>query len=237
MPSGRVPTSSSFPLHKLTLLLLLFRLVSQITMDPMSRFAALADNLGRVILLDVPRRQMLRMWKGYREAQCAWIWAEPPQTSSRTGSPRGSSPRSSLTTSGSRSSSTPKPVESCTSSFISNLPLLPGLIVLDSQAMPLYLVIYAPRRGILEVWHTRHGGRVGIMDVGVDGYGLSLGSFVAPLSYVACFARRLLATTCPLGSNMAADSAGTQRVPFPPRCFFLSPSGRLLEITLRFHTP
>lgn len=37
-------------------------------------------------------------------------------------------------------------------------------------ALPLYLVIYAPRRGILEVWHMRHGSRVGILDVGVDGY-------------------------------------------------------------------
>jgi hypothetical protein len=39
-------------------------------------------------------------------------------------------------------------------------------------ALPLYLVIYAPRRGILEVWHMRHGSRVGILDVGVDGYAL-----------------------------------------------------------------
>jgi len=40
-------------------------------------------------------------------------------------------------------------------------------------ALPLYLVIYAPRRGILEVWHMRHGSRVGILDVGVDGYALT----------------------------------------------------------------
>lgn len=35
-----------------------------IALDPMGRYAALTDNLGRVILLDVPHRQMLRMWKG-----------------------------------------------------------------------------------------------------------------------------------------------------------------------------
>jgi len=38
--------------------------VGGIALDPMGRYAALTDNLGRVILLDVPHRQMLRMWKG-----------------------------------------------------------------------------------------------------------------------------------------------------------------------------
>jgi hypothetical protein len=40
------------------------RHVGGIALDPMGRYAALTDNLGRVILLDVPHRQMLRMWKG-----------------------------------------------------------------------------------------------------------------------------------------------------------------------------
>ena len=40
------------------------RQVGGIALDPMGRYAALTDNLGRVILLDVPHRQMLRMWKG-----------------------------------------------------------------------------------------------------------------------------------------------------------------------------
>lgn len=49
---------------KLVLLNLHNRLIGGITLDPMGRFAALTDSLGRVILLDVPHRQMLRMWKG-----------------------------------------------------------------------------------------------------------------------------------------------------------------------------
>jgi len=163
------------------------RLVDGITLDPMGQYAALTDNLGRVLLLDVPRRQMLRMWKGYRNGQCAWLWVEQPPT--RTSSSRSLTLRP------------PPPTHKQT-----------------ERTMPLFLVIYAPRRGILEVWHTRHGSRIGILNVGVGG--------------------RLLTTTCPLGSNLVArelsPSQQTQRIPFPPRCFLLLPSGRLVEITIRY---
>eukprot|EP01035_Chromulina_nebulosa_P020645 gene20645-26767_t len=41
----------------------------RISMDPSGRFAALADNLGRVLLYDVISQVIIRIWKGLREAQ------------------------------------------------------------------------------------------------------------------------------------------------------------------------
>jgi hypothetical protein len=72
-----------------------------------SGVAALTDNLGRVMLLDVHTFSFIRMWKGLRDAQCAFI---------------------------------------------------------DNGC---YLAIYAPRRGVLEVWRVRHGVREALLSVGV----------------------------------------------------------------------
>lgn len=45
----------------------------QITISPNGRLAAVADSHARVVLLDVRRRLALRVWKGYRDAQCGWF--------------------------------------------------------------------------------------------------------------------------------------------------------------------
>jgi hypothetical protein len=37
------------------------------------RVAALSDNLGRVLLIDVDDATVLRIFKGYRDAQCGWV--------------------------------------------------------------------------------------------------------------------------------------------------------------------
>jgi Rab3 GTPase-activating protein regulatory subunit N-terminus/Rab3 GTPase-activating protein regulatory subunit C-terminus len=67
--------------------------------------AALTDSLGRVTLYDVYRMLAVRMWKGYRNARCAFV--------------------------------------------------------ADKQ-----LAIYAPRRGLLEMWQLRHGPRLRMLNVG-----------------------------------------------------------------------
>nr|CCA17995.1 conserved hypothetical protein [Albugo laibachii Nc14] len=41
--------------------------------SPCGRVAALADSLGRVMLVDTWRMIIIRMWKGYRNAQCGWF--------------------------------------------------------------------------------------------------------------------------------------------------------------------
>jgi len=41
--------------------------------DPRRRFVAATDSLGRVMLLEPRTLVVLRVWKGYRDAQCAWL--------------------------------------------------------------------------------------------------------------------------------------------------------------------
>eukprot|EP00210_Caulerpa_lentillifera_P003852 g3679.t1 len=40
---------------------------------PQDSLAVSTDNLGRVLLLDTHKGVVLRIWKGYRETQCAWL--------------------------------------------------------------------------------------------------------------------------------------------------------------------
>uniref|UniRef100_A0A8D0WYR6 Rab3 GTPase-activating protein non-catalytic subunit n=1 Tax=Sus scrofa TaxID=9823 RepID=A0A8D0WYR6_PIG len=103
-----------------------------ICLSPCNTLAAVTDDFGRVILLDVTRGIAIRMWKGYRDAQTGWIQIvedlheRVPERAdfSPFGSPQGPS------------------------------------------RVAQFLVIYAPRRGILEVWSTQQGPRVGAFNVG-----------------------------------------------------------------------
>jgi hypothetical protein len=52
------------------------RQVDFCSIDPDGGFAVTADNLGRVMLIDLCAKQIIRMWKGYREASCYWIHSE-----------------------------------------------------------------------------------------------------------------------------------------------------------------
>ncbi|XP_025141871.1 rab3 GTPase-activating protein non-catalytic subunit isoform X2 [Bubalus bubalis] len=103
-----------------------------ICLSPCNTLAAVTDDFGRVLLLDVARGIAIRMWKGYRDAQTGWIQIvedlheRVPEKGdfSPFGSPQGPS------------------------------------------RVAQFLVIYAPRRGILEVWSTQQGPRVGAFNVG-----------------------------------------------------------------------
>lgn len=46
---------------------------NRIWLSPYNRLAAVADNLGRVILVDCSQNVILRVWKGYRDAQCSFM--------------------------------------------------------------------------------------------------------------------------------------------------------------------
>ena len=49
------------------------RHVQNLIPAPQSGLAVSADNLGRVLLIDMQKSLVLRIWKGYRDAQCAWL--------------------------------------------------------------------------------------------------------------------------------------------------------------------
>lgn len=46
---------------------------NRIWLSPYNRLAAVADNLGRVILIDCSQNVIIRVWKGYRDAQCSFM--------------------------------------------------------------------------------------------------------------------------------------------------------------------
>lgn len=49
------------------------RIASEIILSPNKKVAAVSDTLGRVMLIDTHKATAIRIFKGYREAQCAFI--------------------------------------------------------------------------------------------------------------------------------------------------------------------
>lgn len=92
-------------------------------------FAAGADNLGRVLLINTATVNVVRVWKGYRDAQLAWLLARPPhqQPQATAGEGSGVPPASKF---GAHPSGLPR---------------------------QLLLVVLAPLRQVVEVWQVRCG--------------------------------------------------------------------------------
>ncbi|XP_011896044.1 PREDICTED: rab3 GTPase-activating protein non-catalytic subunit isoform X3 [Cercocebus atys] len=103
-----------------------------ICLSPCNTLAAVTDDFGRVILLDVARGIAIRMWKGYRDAQIGWIQI----------------------------------VEDLHERIPEKADFSPFGNSQGPSRVAQFLVIYAPRRGILEVWSTQQGPRVGAFNVG-----------------------------------------------------------------------
>ncbi|XP_072503902.1 rab3 GTPase-activating protein non-catalytic subunit [Notamacropus eugenii] len=103
-----------------------------ICLSPCNTLAAVTDDFGRVILLDVARGLAIRMWKGYRDAQIGWIQI----------------------------------VEDLHERESEKMDFSPFGNTQGPSRVAQFLVIYAPRRGILEVWSTQQGPRVGAFNVG-----------------------------------------------------------------------
>lgn len=93
------------------------RFATSIVSSPDKRLAAVTDDFGRVLLVDVTNWLIVRIWKGYRSAQCGWT--EVKRNPDERGSPHAS-----------------------------------------------FLIIYAPKRGLLEVWSVQRGPRVAAFNVG-----------------------------------------------------------------------
>eukprot|EP00529_Nitzschia_sp_RCC80_P002672 CAMPEP_0113446134 /NCGR_PEP_ID=MMETSP0014_2-20120614/3546_1 /TAXON_ID=2857 /ORGANISM="Nitzschia sp." /LENGTH=1707 /DNA_ID=CAMNT_0000337209 /DNA_START=52 /DNA_END=5175 /DNA_ORIENTATION=- /assembly_acc=CAM_ASM_000159 len=54
------------------------RQVRQLSISPNGKLAAFSDSLGRVSLIDLRTKQVVRMWKGYREATASWCTLPRP---------------------------------------------------------------------------------------------------------------------------------------------------------------
>lgn len=79
------------------------------------------DAMGRVILVDNKRGIALRMWKGYRDAQCGWIEVVE-ETHQTAGGHKAHSGRSLITA--------------------------------------LFLAIYAPKKGVIDIWSIQQGTKI-----------------------------------------------------------------------------
>jgi len=49
------------------------RRITSVTVDPSGKVIATADSLGRVMCVELESKQVVRMWKGFRDAECFWI--------------------------------------------------------------------------------------------------------------------------------------------------------------------
>ncbi|XP_067624272.1 rab3 GTPase-activating protein non-catalytic subunit isoform X2 [Eurosta solidaginis] len=94
-----------------------------IVLAPNGRLAAVTDSLDRVVLVDMQRGIVLRVWKGYRDTQCAFV---PVKERSLKG-------------------------------------------VKTQHRKALFLVIYAPRLGCLEIWALQNGPKVAAFTVTKSG--------------------------------------------------------------------
>lgn len=79
----------------------------------------------------------------------------------------------------------------------------------------LFLIIYAPRRGILEVWTTEYGPRAAAFNVGRDCSFLYTGHHILGLSHVM---------------SQTSENNGN-----PVRCVLLQPNGNIRNLTVPFH--
>jgi len=104
------------------------------------------DSFGRVILFDALTGTMVWIWKGYRDAQCGWLVAtEGEQDSPAHGEAGGAAVGAGRVSpyAGEEEEETPP------------------------RACPL-VVIYAPKRGLLEIWAPWFGHRVAAFNVGLN---------------------------------------------------------------------
>jgi Rab3 GTPase-activating protein regulatory subunit N-terminus len=56
------------------------RQIESCSVEPDGSLAAACDSLGRVLLIDLESKQVVRIWKGYRESRCYWHHAIEPKT-------------------------------------------------------------------------------------------------------------------------------------------------------------
>ncbi|KAH8298206.1 hypothetical protein KR018_011009 [Drosophila ironensis] len=146
-----------------------------LTVAPGGRLAVVTDNLDRVMLVDTQQAIILRVWKGYRDAQCAFV-----------------------------------PVKERS---------VRGIKTLKRKA--LFLVIYAPRLGVLDIWALQNGPKVAAFNVSKSG-------------------QLIYNNHSALGASGAAGSSGgnsqSRKSPAINHCLFLDPSdGSLKEVQIPFH--
>ncbi|XP_018363110.1 PREDICTED: rab3 GTPase-activating protein non-catalytic subunit isoform X2 [Trachymyrmex cornetzi] len=147
-----------------------------IVCSPNKMFSVISDAMGRVILINNKKGIALRMWKGYRDAQCGWIEV----TEERDRAIRRNVDKS-------------------------------GRKALLRTA--LFLVIYAPKKGVIDIWSIQQGPKITTFTASKNG-------------------RLLYINYGFLGAN---DNAVLSKNKAQYSCVFIDPLGGLKEICVPFH--
>ncbi|XP_037710129.1 rab3 GTPase-activating protein regulatory subunit [Drosophila subpulchrella] len=142
---------------------------------PGGRLAVVTDNLDRVMLVDTQQAIILRVWKGYRDAQCAFV---PVKERSVRG-------------------------------------------IKTHKRKALFLVIYTPRLGCLDIWALQNGPKVAAFNVSKSG-------------------QLIYNNHSALGTGKSGGSTGgssqSRKALAINHCLFLDPSdGSLKEVHIPFH--
>ncbi|XP_021929847.1 rab3 GTPase-activating protein non-catalytic subunit-like isoform X2 [Zootermopsis nevadensis] len=150
----------------------LLRHGDRVVISPNRKLSIVSDSLGRIILIDNLKGVAIRMWKGYRDAQCGWLEVQEETRQCGISSRNTHQPR-----------------------------------------MALFLVIYVPKQGIIEIWAMQQGPRVAKFTASKSGRLLHMGYGLVGLNNI------------PLkGGNRCQFS-----------CVFIDPSGLVKEISVPFH--
>lgn len=134
-----------------------------------SSLAALTDSYGRVILLDLESCTIVRMWKGMRDAQCGWIESEingDDEDLTKNEDFKEKLASAQLLAGSFDKVNSQKPINKEGLSTSSSSSSINHKAKTHKQPV-LFLAIYIAR-GILEIYHMRHGKRVAQFQVGTN---------------------------------------------------------------------
>lgn len=140
------------------------RKAETIILSPDKQFSVVTDSLGRVSLIDNQRGVVLRILKGYRDSQCAFLNILDPESKSRRHERR-------------------------------------------QARYALFLVIYLPKKGLIEIWALQQGPKVATFSASKYG--------------------RLF--------YMNYNKGGKVKQQTKYSCIFMDPDGTLKEFSVPFH--
>lgn len=171
------------------------RRILRVSLDPQcGRLVATADGLGRVCLYDTRLNAMVRMWKGFRDAQLAWseeLCIVPDTATTAIDATAGTTVVDDNTTSFTSSSSiydAGTTTDSTTDSTDNTA---------ASYRYGLVLAIYAPQLGLLFMYGMKHGPLLRTVPVGQHAHILTM----PPTSYSHSVS----------GSGSSDDNSSTSR--------------------------
>eukprot|EP01135_Chromosphaera_perkinsii_P005388 Nk52_evm69s343 gene=Nk52_evmTU69s343 len=186
------------------------RRITSIISDPTNELAVTTDMFGRVLLLDTKEMLLLRMWKGYRDAQCGWI-ESLEELGNEDGKDSSDSNRGKE-----------KAVTTTTYGPQTNKKTGPSKKKSKVRRRACFLVIFAPRRGIVEIWSPRLSRRVDAFNVGPSCVLLYAGfkSSYVPLTSLI--------------KNKHSDNVTADKCKLA-RCFLMRENGSVQDICVPFH--